>query len=295
MKKLVVIMIHVCLLVSLGQAAEVWDSFNYVPGNIGGQSGGGGWAGSQWYVPTDTGYHEGTAEIVASSLVFSNYATSGGALKMVQTDTSGTAVQIGVRRQMGTSFTTGSDLWISFLAKADPALTNDFASRIAELRHGGTLGNCNFRMSPKMFDVQGVRCGYNSSSTVNDNTYNVQDGGTYLYIARFDNLGSSTGDGAAMWVFDEVGYNSAMTDGVFRLSELDSYYYLKSTDVQANLSMTTAYYAMFNLYDNVNPDFGYYFDELRYGYSLDSILTIPEPATIMLVAFGSSILLRKRK
>ncbi|HBG28028.1 MAG: hypothetical protein A2Y10_17530 [Planctomycetes bacterium GWF2_41_51] len=251
------------------QAATVYEFFDYPTGSIAGRTGGAGWGSNAWYLPgaTDPNYAYGTEEIVANSLVFSDYPATGGALKLVCIDPTAFTKAIAVRRQMGTNFTNGNDLWISYLAKADPALT-DFVSRIAELRHGTTIGNCNFRMSAKMFDFQGIRVSYDSAGLTTDNTQNSQDGRTYLYIAKFDNLGSASGDGAVMWVLDEDGYDSAMADGILTEDDLETYYYLKAADPQVSRSMTTDFSALIICYAR---SFGYYFDEIRYGYSLQEV------------------------
>jgi hypothetical protein len=265
-------------------AANIYESFDYEAGSIVGQSGGAGWSGSWEFT-----YNQGTQEVVSDGLTFSNYSTSGGALKLVDTGDGFTSV--GVRRNIGYDFTAGDDLWVSFLAKSGDPLSS-FTSRTAEIRHGPTAGTTELRMRPKGSGSQGVMIAYDSTAS-NSAAQSAQDGSTYLYVCRFGDIGTDTGKYAVMWVFDEAGYNLSMADGQLTEDDLNSNYYLMAQDTHSNRMLDSSDGALISVSDSSDTNFTYFFDELRYGTTLDSVL-VPEPVTFALFGLGALCLRRKK-
>jgi hypothetical protein len=270
---------------SASTGALIYESFDYSTGSVVGQDGGQGW-GSAWTQPQT----DGTEEVVADSLSFSDYQTSGGALKLVDTDPDWGV--IGVRRQLGMDFNTGDDVWVSYLSKIDVVQSSN-ASRTAEFRHGPTAGTTKLRMQPKGTNSQGVMVAYDSDGN-NSAGENVQDGRTYLTIVRFGDIGTADGKYAVMWVFDEAGYDAMMADGTITESELNTNDYITAQDPHANRTLGTADSAYLLLANSQGDDFGYYFDELRYGTSLDQVL-VPEPMSVFLLGMGGIALISRRK
>jgi hypothetical protein len=270
---------------TLSYAALISESFDYAPGSIVGQNGGQGWGSSWSFV-----YTAGTEEVVSNSLTFSDYDTYGGALKIADNVAGWSSV--GVRRNLGYDFAVGDDVWVSFLAKSAEPLTS-FTSRTAELRHGPTAGTTEFRMRPKGSSSQGVMIAYDSSSS-NSAAKSAQDGRTYLYICRFGDVGEDSGKFAVMWVLDEPAYDIVNADGVITEAELNNNFYLLAQDTHANRMLDSSDGALFNLGDSASEYFAYYFDELRYGTSLDSVL-VPEPTTFILLGFGAFTLISRKK
>jgi hypothetical protein len=201
------------------------EPFDYPVGSIVGQDGGTGW-GAAWTQPQT----DGTEEVVADSLTFSDFPTSGGALKLHDTDPDWGV--IGVRRQLGFDFPNGYDLWVSFLSEPNQPIT-ETASRTAEFRHGPTAGTTKLRMQPKGTNSQGVMVAYDSDGS-NSASKNAQDGRTYLTIVRFGDIGTADGKYAVMWVFDEAGYDAMKADGIITIDELNDYCYLNAQDPHVN-------------------------------------------------------------
>ncbi|AQQ71687.1 hypothetical protein SMSP2_02064 [Limihaloglobus sulfuriphilus] len=280
-------MLVVALAGSASFGSIIYESFDYEAGSLVGQNGGQGWGGS-WNMPSTNG----TQEVTAESLSFSSYQTSGGALKLVKQADPGTFVSVGVRRQLGFDFTAGDDVWVSFLSKSDGELSA-MASRTAEVRHGATLGTTKLRIRPKGSGSQGIMVAYDGSAS-NSAAKSAQDGRTYLNIVRFGDIGTADGKFAVMWTFEEAGYNAMIADGIITEDELNQNYYLNAQDPHENRTLNSLDSVYINLSDSQDPNFGYYFDELRYGTSLSDVLVIPEPMTMLLLGFGGLAVLRKK-
>jgi hypothetical protein len=148
-------------------------------------------------------------------------------------------------------------------------------------------------MQPKGTNSQGVMVAYDSDGN-NSAGENVQDGRTYLTIVRFGDIGTADGKYAVMWVFDEAGYDAMMADGTITESELNTNDYITAQDPHANRTLGTADSAYLLLANSQGDDFGYYFDELRYGTSLDQVL-VPEPMSVFLLGMGGIALISRRK
>ncbi|MFI4910221.1 MAG: hypothetical protein ACIAQZ_00995 [Sedimentisphaeraceae bacterium JB056] len=265
MKKYLLLLI-MTFCISSGYAATLaYEGFDYSAGSIVGESGGNGWGGSWSFT-----YTQGTEEIVASGLTFSDFPVAGGALLLTEDNTAGSYRSVGVRREVDFDTPVGADLWISFLAKSSEPITS-FTSKTAEIRHGPTAGTTELRMRPKGSGSQGVMIAYDSSAN-NSAAKSTQDGNTYLYVCRFGDMGTDSGKYAVMWVFDEAGYNGAMSDGMLDEEDLNNNYYIMAQDTHANRMLDSNDGALINIGDSSTDQFSYYFDELRYGLSLQDVI-----------------------
>ncbi|MFI4910220.1 MAG: hypothetical protein ACIAQZ_00990 [Sedimentisphaeraceae bacterium JB056] len=242
-----------------------YEPFDYTVGSLVGSDGGTGWAGSWEFT-----YTNGSQEVVEQGLSFSDISVSGGALKLTEDNIAGSFRSAGVRRLVDFEPPQGSDLWISFLAKSAEPLSS-FVSRTAEIRHGATAGSTKLRMRPKGSGSQGAMIAYDSTGS-NSAAKNLQDGNTYLYICRFGDVDSAEGKYAVMWVFDEAGFEVAVSDGSLTEDDLNDNYYLMAQDAHADATVNMNDGVLINIGDSSTDQFSYYFDELRYGSSLDDVI-----------------------
>lgn len=265
MKRTILVLL-ICLTAPLFAVEYGYEPFDYAAGSLIGNNGGSGWSGS-WNLE----YTQGTQEVVPDGLTFSDLPTAGGALKLTEDNVAGSFRSVGVRRGLAFDPPIASDVWISFLAKSDGALTS-LVSRTAELRHGPTAGTTEFRMRPKGGGSQGVMIAYDSTSS-NSSAKSTQDGRTYLYVCRFGDVGTVSGKYAVMWVFDEAAYEQSMSDGMFTEDDLNNNSYLIAQDTHANKMLDSNDSILINIGDSSSDDnFSYFYDEIRYGDSLQDVV-----------------------
>ena len=277
--------VAVCLTAvsSLSASVLMTESFDYAAGNLAGNNGGVGWGGA--WTETDP---DGTATVV-SGLSFSDMPVFGGAAEIQITSNDGFKDEK-ASRASGVSVTTGDDLWVSFLYTQPGAPLASNSSRTAELRHG-----LRMRIKPKNSGSQGVALRYDSSGTTATNgTANIQDGDTYLIVARFGDIGQATGKVALMWVLDAAGYDSVKAGGVTQ-AELDSVNILSLSSPHANQSFGIGDAVDLVVADSSNTSFAAVYDELRYATTPEEAISIvPEPASLAMLGLGCLAMLKRR-
>ncbi len=272
-----------------GAGVLIEDSFDYSPGNATGKNGGAGWGGG--WLGTIHANHTGSTTIAANSLSFSDYATEGNQLVLSVTAASGFG-DSSVRRNIDiddAGVSTG-DLWISYLyQRVDDAGANGNSSRTAEFRFND--GSIHFGSSPKASGSQGIVTRYEGSNGATVATANVQDGGVYLVIVKYANLGQTTGNTASMWVLSESAYDGIKAGGILE-TELDGAAILKAMDASTSAEVLTdgESFRIFNA--TSGAPFIFAVDELRIGTDLESVVPVPEPASISLMALGCVLALR---
>ena len=271
MKKTVLFVLLLAMLVPVCAKELASETFSYSPGDIINNNGGTGWN-SSWYVANDP--YGGTKDVIADSLSFGGYPTSGGALQLTMPDEA-SFTEIRIRRDIGFDFEEGADLWVSFLYKQPDGPLSSTVSRTAEIRSGPSL---SFRMRPKNSGSQGVAIGYDGTVTPNG-TKNIQDGRTYLFVCRFGDLGMISGKKAVMFVIDEPAYNSMMADGILTEDDLNTYKYHYIEDDHAIKSLNPGDYVDIGVADSSNTSFSAIFDEIKYGTSLQDVIADSTKAT----------------
>jgi len=276
----------VCLVAASSLSASVLmtESFDYAAGNLAGNNGGVGWGGA--WTETDP---DGTATVV-SGLSFSDMPVSGGAAEIQITSNDGFKDEK-ASRASGVSVTTGDDLWVSFLYTQPGAPLASNSSRTAELRH-----SLRMRIKPKNSGSQGVALRYDSAgATATNGTQNIQNGDTFLVVARFGDIGQASGKVALMWVLDAAGYDSVKAGGVTQ-AELDSANILSLSSPHANQSFGIGDAVDMVVADSSNTSFAAVYDELRYGTtSQDVVAVVPEPASLAMLGLGCMAMLKRRQ
>jgi len=246
-------------------ALLISESFDYPAGNLQGNTGGTGWAGS--WSATDT---DGTATVLGSSLTFSDMPVVGGAAELQITNNNSGFVDMAANRLVGVQAPTGEDLWVSFLYRQPGAPLAANTSRAAELRHGPNL---HMRIKAKNGSSQGVALAYDSTFQSNG-TKNIQDGATYLIVARFGDVDQATGKVALMWVLDAAGYDSIKFSDVTQAG-LDTANILSLSDAHANETLGFGQTVQLVLGDSSGTSFAAQYDELKYGTAVTDVIAVP--------------------
>lgn len=246
-------------------ALLISESFDYAAGNLHGNTGGTGWAGS--WSATDP---DGTATVLGSSLTFSDMPVVGGAAELQITNNSG-FVDMAANRLVGVQVPTGEDLWVSFLYRQPGAPLAANTSRAAELRHGPNL---HMRIKAKNGSSQGIALAYDNTFQSNG-TKNIQDGATYLIVTRFGDVGEATGKVALMWVLDAAGYDSIKFTDVTQAG-LDTANILSLSDAHADETLGFGQTVQLVLGDSSGTSFAAQYDELKYGTAITDVIAVPD-------------------
>lgn len=138
------------------------------------------------------------------------------------------------------------------------------------------------------------------SSTMAANT-------TYLVVARYTNVGSTlTTENpgvATLWVLTESQFDffqiGGFTDAAFDLASVgtgNNQIFAKATSTQTTGGFSFSGNGTGNMSYNFfwtlpNADALFAVDEIRYGTTLDSVMPIPEPGTLALIAIGLAVIL----
>lgn len=254
------------------------EDFDYDNGAVSGENGGEGFAASSSY--SDNG--NGTATVSSGSLVFGDLQTSGGKLTL-----DAVGGNLLVMRDIGFSATTGN-VWSSFLYSridTDP----DNSSRAVEVRLND--GSIKFGVQPKVANTQGANIRYDGG-TSGSAAGTFASGDVLLVIAKYENVGTD-GATASLWILDEAAFEAISDDGV---TEAELGTALQTDTLGAAASETISSGDTLQLVNATNT-FPYTFsiDELRYGTTIEDIIPVPEPGSMVLTSLGALALLADRR
>jgi hypothetical protein len=282
-------------------ALVLYEGFDY--GSTGGGlaglgSAGSGWAGS-WGVDTFTyfGSPSFAANYESGGLTFSDLPVSGGNAFLSSNWDGG----VNAGREHSASVT--GDLYGSYLFQrtATPSSTANFA-----VFEGGSL---NISSSGGQFSIEPDAYASNNGGVITNGGYSYASGSpistneTYLMLFKLTNLGTSPAtQSATMWLLRESQYDNFRPGGIDE-SELAA----ASLGTGANQVLqrvtrttggtTTQFYSgalltLENYYFNAQARY----DELRISNaSLNEVIGIPEPTTLLLVAVGGLALIGQRR
>ncbi len=267
------------------------ESFDYAPGALAGNNGGTGFS-SAWSTEVGSAVTGGSSSVVAGSIAFSDYATSGNKLVMDMGTVSG-FTSITSSRESAAAASTG-DLFTSFLYQAGSFSSN--SSRTAELRFedpsikfGSAAKGSGTATAEVRYD------GVDGDVAGRERFGNLQNGSAFLIITKYSNLGVD-GASARLWALNATGYD-AISDGGITEAELDTAAFAISVDSQSATTsnvLTSGDLFRIGLYSSQTP-FSASFDEFRAGTSLADVTAVPEPASAVAVVGLAGLLLGRRR
>lgn len=289
--------------------ATIYDGFDYPTGALNAQTGtGDGFnAGANWGGSSSAGY-----TVAASGLTFGSLATSGRAVT-VSTVTGQT-----VGRQLGTTLT--GDVFASFLfnftARPAGAVDNFTEVRLHTSQGGsGTTAGVHFRMEPDQHNSAATPRpaisyeGVNSTApAVGTSTPALST--TYIYLAKFTNVGSAVAVGntasAAMWILTQAQFENFRGDGLTE-AELNAAnvgsgagdVFDRVSDITietaGTFSVNSSNFLQMATLGTTGNTTTITYDELRMGTSLDDVTPVPEPGMALLGVCIAGMLWRRRR
>lgn len=268
---------------SAGAALLAEETFDYGVGSASSTwNGGTGFASTAWSPGT-------TGTTLDNGLTLGNMQVSGGSAHIQFT--AGAAFSAGT---MGRSFNnagaSSGDLWMAYLYQFDTARSSIPLDEAMEVRPGA--GDIRTKIDENSSGI-GVRYGSAWSTSVDPA---VKNGTTLLFVSKFSDLGSATGNSARGWGMTASEYDSMMAGGGVSEANLDIY---------AGIQITKAFSANESMAGNVTMQLvpigrnsstpSFYIDELRLGTTVNDVVAIPEPATLGMIAlFGGGLVMLRR-
>jgi len=255
----------------------VWEGDYEGPVTESGLDGGIGFVdGSQWGVCLQSGT-TGNVSII-EGMTFNGLQTSGSAL--FTQNVSNSAL---ISRAIDVAVAPGATVWTSYLWRHEDTSMGGLScaySQLTDSQFGTT--NRRLRILPNQY-MTSTTCSISDGSARYDLTIpELQDGDTYLLIAKNTNIGQAgTGN---LWAMAASGYAICAADDVITEQELNDNCVGSTSGALASNTMTSgAFLQLANLWGAGA------FDEFRMGTSLADVTParpIPEPGTVMILFTG---------
>lgn len=271
------------------------EDFNYaLTESLVGKSGGTGWTGA-W-----EGASSGTAtSTIVSGLTFSDYGTTGNAVRLDLTRLAATT-DIALGRGIGTGIGSDTSLYSSFLFSMNTSLNVETGTRVQITSATNTNSSESyFRNISRRTNSNrlGISAGDSAISTTGQfpAPAGVFEGATLLYVSRLSNVGTGPTQDGKMWLLNAANWdafkNTGMTEADLDTNSITS---VNRTTTSTKGFSTSEFIQLTAGLNADNSSFAVTYDELRYGTSLASIVIVPEPSTALLGALGVLGLLHRR-
>ena len=267
-------------------ALLVEEAWNYEVGSstLSEWTGGTGYGANLW---TKTADAQAT---IVSGLTFGSMQVSGGAVRIsMQAPAANTGHSIS--RKMNIDSLTSGDLWVSYLFQFDTAGSTLPNNEAVEIRPQGAS---NTRNGIHEYS-SAVTLRYGTDSTTSATNAAIKNGTTLLFIVKYPDLGAETGSDARVWGLTAAEYESVISGGITE-AKLNAFAGIQATNSfspNETLSGTQSTQFYMNGRNSSTPSF--IIDEYRLGTSLESVVAIPEPATIGLFIVTSGFLMAFRR
>jgi hypothetical protein len=297
-----------------------YEGFNYgdTSQDIGGQAVGNGAYGFSGNYTTVTGT-SGNSNVQTSTynstgLSFSGYQTTGGSLTLSVAPTIDETKEY-VYSYINFDTTATGTVYQSFLANVsvNTMSSGSAGTQIRSQSNASLTGKTDSGMTvePVALGLSGSKpkIGYDADTQFAGGS-SVTLGTTYLYIAKYTNVGETGGGTASLWVLDNVSFLDWQSNGGLE-ADLDLYADFTSTDTASSTISLSDSESMrltateFSVDYNtgatsysVSGELTTTYDEIRYGTSLSDIIVIPEPSAYSLILSGLTlgmVMIRRRR
>jgi hypothetical protein len=277
----------------------VYEGFNYGGSDLASLSG---------VATTATGYSgnyatagaSGAAGYESTGLTFSSnfYATANGAANLT-TPAGNTSAILGGTLSIGGAQT--GDIYSSYLVNygTKEAVFSGAAAqlRVSDLQTSGS----NNRFLTFADNGTNLSNGVSFSGASTNGSQTLVDGTTYLMVAKYTNVGTIGATGTAtLWLFDSASYDLWFSGGASEAA-LDTFALggpLVSTGITTTAihTFTNGDFTQFTLSGTANAlAQSIFYDELRYGTTLEDVVMVPEPSTYALMLGGLLLFLVVRR
>lgn len=242
--------------------------------------------------------------ISAGSLAFGSYNGTTGNKFQYRSNGGGSTLAAKIS---ASTVAAGSTLYSSFLVQtvASPMSTASFTETRIASAIGDSGGNSRFRSqidtsNPVADGGPGVA--YTGAIAGTGSTTALDTGTIYMVISRFTNIGQTVSSTATLYVLTLAQYNSFAT-ALYSESYLDDVNAISNGNLTNRVSQTvTPGTAQTFATDNFSQIGGIgtssgvvNIDALKYGTDLLSVVTIPEPGSVLLTGLGLLAVTGKRR
>jgi hypothetical protein len=268
-------------------AAPVYEGFDYTAdSDITTLTGTGTGFTGGWFngIGAITGITSGTG------LSFGSLETSGGSLAVISSG--GNNWQF-LARSLGTTIAAGETLYQSFLYQYTSQNGNgqNFGISVGN----DALANHTMGLLPHAYANNNGRLSYaDNSNAILTYSQPINDFTTYMFIAKFSNIGGASS--ATGWVLSLDNFN-AISGSPITESALSA-----NNIATANLNGTAGLFStsqFIKIGDFIGDGINYSVDELRYSNNLNDVIpvAVPEPGVVALLALGGLgwLTLRRRR